>query len=104
MILPKKTLEQLDYYTVNQRYAYPHTVYDVITLFFRPFWKRKRVIEIKRMVTEFFPDDTFTHKSSSEARDLICQLERHVISTFEDNEPQMKKKAPVFELVPGGKK
>ena len=99
MILPKEFFEKIEYFEHSMEHKKnTTTVYDVFTIHFKAWWRRKRVIKIKRTVSEYNSSDgTFKHNATQGAADLHNQLNGHAIDTFEDNLEKMDKPVKKYE-------
>ena len=94
MILPKEFFDKIEYFehTMDHK-RYTTNVDDVFTIHFKSWWRKKRVIRIKRVIENYDSDDgTFTHKSSTGAADLHNQLNNWAIETFEEKLDSITKK------------
>ncbi|VAW59588.1 hypothetical protein MNBD_GAMMA08-7 [hydrothermal vent metagenome] len=101
MLVPKSTLEQIEFYSVTEeRIGGTYTdVDDVITLHFKQWWKRDKTIRIIRIVDAIDADsETFHHMHSESAIELITQLDDYIVSTFSDS-PEKRKRSDVIKLV-----
>jgi len=97
MLIPKKTLEQIEMYTVSiEKPAGDFSMDDVIVLYFRQWWKLRKVIRIRRTITKIYDNDQFRHCTSEDAEQLINQLNEWSSGTF-DGQSNDKTIAQIFD-------
>jgi len=93
MILPKELFEKIEYFEHTFDHKYGTHVDDVFTLHFKAWWRRKRVIRIKRLIEDYNEaDGTFAHHPTPGAGDLYNQLNNWSTDTFEQKLDSMKHK------------
>lgn len=93
MILPKEIFDKIDYFEHTVEHKTGMEVYDVFTIHFKDWWRRKRVIKIKRISFDYDKaDGTFRHEVTPSAADLYNQLNKWAISTFDEKLDSVKKK------------
>ena len=93
MILPKEFFDKIEYFEHSMDHNTGTNVFDVFTLHFKGWWRKKRVIRIKRVIKNYNSDDgTFTHESTAGAGDLYNQLNGWAIDTFEEKLDNIKQK------------
>ena len=93
MILPKELFDKIEYFEHTLKHNEGTQVYDVFTIHFKSWFRKKRVIKIKRYIDNFDNDDgTFTHSPTSSAGDLYNQLNDWATDTFEEKLSSIKHK------------
>ena len=93
MILPKDFFDKIEYFEHSMEHTLGTTVYDTFTIHFKAWWRKKRVIKIKRDTKDYnAADGTFTHSSTPGAADLYNQLNNWATQTFEEKLDSVKKK------------
>lgn len=92
MILPKEFFDKIEYFEHSLEHKSGTQVYDVFTIHFKSWWRKKRVIRIKRNITEYNEDGTFMHSPTPSAGDLYNQLNDWSTDTFEEKLDSIKKK------------
>ena len=93
MILPKEFFEEIRFWTHTCKQGHGTNVYDVFTIYFKKWYKRKKVIMIKRDVTDYNAEEgTFSHNVTPSAADLYNQLNNWAIQTWDEKLDSVKKK------------
>lgn len=103
MLLSKDLLTQVEHYTITcELEKYTGNPYDIITLHFRQWWKRKQVIRNRRIIVRWLINKvTFVHDSSDETIELVEQLKQYIKSTLNDDNdiPVKRNSNVVLQLV-----
>ena len=84
MVIPKHLLDHVLYFEYTNYVPSYQKPQDQFTLHFKQWWKKKKVIEIKRTITEIRDDGGYTHTMSDSAEMLLNQLNDYALATFED--------------------
>lgn len=93
MILPKELFDEIRLWSHTVQQGRGTDCWDVFTLYFHKWWRRKKVIKIKRDVIDYDPENqTFSHSVSPSAADLYNQLNQWAIQTWEEKLDSIKKK------------
>ena len=72
MKLPEKILASINYYHYTTNYS-DYNITDCITIYFKPWWKRSKAFNFRRIVHSDIYDNT-TYTRSAECVELIEQL------------------------------
>ncbi len=102
MLLPKSTLEQIEFYVVtkSQSRDEPWVMNDIIRLHFKQWWKSEKVLTIARLTTSVDKEaGSFSHQQTEDAFMLIEQLYYYMESTFPEEEKE-KTDATILSIVP----
>ena len=94
MILPKDFFDKIEYFEHTMHHKrYSTEVDDVFTIHFKAWWRKKKVIKIHRIISEYDSDDgTFSHRSTPGAADLYNQLNNWATDTFQEKLDSFKQK------------
>jgi len=85
MILPKEFFDKIEYFEHTMDHVCGTTVNDKFTIHFKAWWRKKRVINIKRDIENYDANDqTFSHRSTPGAADLYNQLNDWATQTFDE--------------------
>ena len=93
MILPKEFFDKIEYFEHTLSHKSGTKVYDEFTIHFKSWWRKKRVIKIKRTITDYDEiSGTCTHVPTPSAGDLYNQLNDWAIDTFKEKMDSFKHK------------
>jgi len=93
MILPKEFFDKIEYFEHTMEHKIGTKVYDVFTIHFKSWWRRKRVIRIERIISNYdSKTETFRHTVTPGAADLYNQLNEWACDTFEEKLDSIKNK------------
>jgi len=85
MKLPQHLLEQIEYAECTSEYV-DNNLYDIFTIHFKQWWKRKRVIKIRRgSNVDRNNTSLITYTPSTNTNELMAQLDEFINSTFDKN-------------------
>lgn len=99
MILPKELFDKIEYFEHTMEHPSGHTVYDVFTIHFKQWWRKKRVIKIHRVIYNYDCDTgMLRHRVTPSAADLYNQLNDWSTETFEEKWNSVQKKYESHEL------
>ncbi len=104
MLLPKKILEQIEFYSITMCSSKTDWdgVDDVITLYFKSRWKFRKTIKIRRITTKIFEDGNCQHDCSPETTELIEQLKNWAAASFVSQSEKITT-VKILTLVPNEK-
>ena len=92
MILPKELFDKIEYWehTTQNKNGW---LYDVFTVHFRQWWRRKRSISIAREMVDYDSEsDTASYRITPSAADLYNQLNKWAIQTWDEKLDSVKRK------------
>ena len=93
MILPKEMFDRIDYFEHSMESNMGTKIYDVFTIHFKGWWRRKKVIKIRRRVSHYDEENgTMSHHPTESAADLYNQLNNWATATFQEKLTSVKKK------------
>ena len=93
MILPKELFDQISFWEHTVQHGRGYHVWDVFTIHFRQWWKRKKVIKIHRVIdTTGCEPGFFHHNVTPSAADLYNQLNDWAIQSWDEKLDSVKQK------------
>ena len=93
MILPKEFFDKIEYFEHTMERTHSTTVFDKFTIHFKAWWRRKKVIKIERVSSNYNEaEGTFTHQSTPGAADLYNQLNDWATQTFSEKLSNVSRK------------
>ena len=92
MILPKELFEQISHFEHSSK-SDALRMYDVFTIHFKQWWKRKQVIVIEREIVSYnSKTDILKFRTTPSAADLYNQLNNWAVQTHEEKLDSVKQK------------
>jgi len=83
MILPKDIMDNVSYYEYTTK-STSYEIYDIITLHFKQWWKKSKIIKTRRSKTiDKENTSVYTYTASPGVVDLLNQLDQQIMNTYD---------------------